>query len=141
MDTVSVSGTSYLDTAQLSFGTAYSYTVRAYSGKLLSGYDKNGLRYLPLATPSVKAIANSNAGIQLQWNRVAGAKQYVVYRKTAGTSWSKLAVVSDLSYLDQTAVSGTSYTYTLSASGDTGADTSGANRCRRPCLLEPGFRG
>lgn len=114
----SVSGTSYLDTAQLSFGTAYSYTVRAYSGKLLSGYDKNGLRYLPLATPSVKAIANSNAGIQLQWNRVAGAKQYVVYRKTAGTSWSKLAVVSDLSYLDQTAVSGTSYTYTLRAYAD-----------------------
>ncbi|MGM9593229.1 MAG: GH25 family lysozyme [Candidatus Onthomonas sp.] len=113
-----VSGTSYLDTAQLSFGTAYSYTVRAYSGKLLSSYEKPGVRYLPLDTPSVKTIANSSTGIQLQWNSVAGAKQYIVYRKTDGTSWSKLAVVSDLSYIDQSAVSGTAYTYTLRAYAD-----------------------
>lgn len=113
-----VSGTSYLDTAKLSFGTAYCYTVRAYSGNFLSSYDKTGLRYLPMETPSVTTISNSDNGIQLRWNSVAGAKQYIVYRKTAGTGWSRLTAVSGLSYIDTTAVSGTAYIYTLRAYAD-----------------------
>ncbi|MGM9538919.1 MAG: GH25 family lysozyme [Candidatus Onthomonas sp.] len=114
----SVSGTSYLDDSQLSSGVSYRYTVRAYSGNLLGDFDRNGLRYLHLDTPLAAAIINSSAGIQLRWDSVAGAKQYIIYRKTAGTGWSRLSIVDGLTYTDATAVSGTTYIYTLRASAD-----------------------
>ena len=66
-------------------------------------------------TPVLKAASNTTAGINVSWNRVDGAQKYYVYRKTSGTSWSRIAEVTSTSYVDKTAKSGSTYTYTVRA--------------------------
>lgn len=66
-------------------------------------------------TPVLKAASNTTAGINVSWNKVDGAQKYYVYRKTSGTSWSRIAEVTSTSYVDKTAKSGSTYTYTVRA--------------------------
>lgn len=66
-------------------------------------------------TPVLKAASNTTAGINVSWNKVDGAQKYYVYRKTSGTSWSRIAEVASTSYVDKTAKSGSTYTYTVRA--------------------------
>lgn len=66
-------------------------------------------------TPVLKAASNTTAGINVSWNKVDGAQKYYVYRKTSGTSWSRIAEVTSISYVDKTAKSGSTYTYTVRA--------------------------
>lgn len=66
-------------------------------------------------TPVLKAASNTTAGINVSWNKVGDAQKYYVYRKTSGTSWSRIAEVTSISYVDKTAKSGSTYTYTVRA--------------------------
>lgn len=66
-------------------------------------------------TPVLKAASNTTAGINVSWNKVGGAQKYYVYRKTSGTNWSRIAEVTSTSYVDKTAKSGSTYTYTVRA--------------------------
>lgn len=66
-------------------------------------------------TPVLKAASNTTAGINVSWNKVDGAQKYYVYRKTSGTSWRRIAEVTSISYVDKTAKSGSTYTYTVRA--------------------------
>lgn len=66
-------------------------------------------------TPVLKAASNTTSGINVSWNKVDGAQKYYVYRKTSGTSWSRIAEVTSISYVDKTAKSGSTYTYTVRA--------------------------
>lgn len=66
-------------------------------------------------TPVLKAASNTTAGINVSWNKVGDAQKYYVYRKTSGTSWSRIAEVTSTSYVDKTAKSGSTYTYTVRA--------------------------
>lgn len=110
-----VSDTRYLDSSQLSSGSAYAYTVRAWMGKQFSDYDRSGLSYLCLKIPTVTKISNISEGIQLTWGAVSGATEYTVYRRTAGTSWHVVGKAKAQRYTDTTAISGTTYIYTLRA--------------------------
>ena len=68
--------------------------------------------------PEVKAEAVSYNSIMLTWEPYENAKSYYVYRKVKGGSFKKIAWVqdlSDLSYTDKTAVTGTVYYYTVKA--------------------------
>ena len=112
---------SYTD-SKLSAGY-YTYTVRAYrtvSGEtVLSNYDKNGISasILP-STPKLVSASGSAKSVTVQWNTVAGADGYRVYRKTGTSgSWERLKDISDgkaKSYIDKTAAEGT-YIYTVRA--------------------------
>ena len=107
---------SYTDTTAIS-GTTYVYTVRAYSGSTMSGYDATGKSAKRLTQPTLSGTVNSKTGITAKWGKVTGASGYYVYRKTGNGNWQKVATVSNsnTSYLDKTVQSGTTYTYTVRA--------------------------
>lgn len=71
--------------------------------------------------PKVTAKSVSYNSIQISWESYEDAKSYYVYRKTAGKSFQRIAWVkdlTDLSYTDHTAVTGTTYYYTVKAASD-----------------------
>ncbi|MCD7843097.1 MAG: S8 family serine peptidase [Clostridiales bacterium] len=76
-----------------------------------------------LATPTLSSVSNTTSGVKVKWKAVTGAAQYRVCRKASGESkWTRIAVTTSTSYTDTTAVSGTTYKYTvrcLSADGST----------------------
>lgn len=120
----------YIDTTAQS-GTAYTYTVRAYRGSTLSKYDAAGVCVKYLSVPAMSSVGNGTAGVTVKWNKVTGASGYYVYRKSGSGSWKHIGTISDgskISFVDKTAASGTTYTYTVRAySGSTksGYDTAG----------------
>ena len=110
-----VTGTSYRDkTAENA--VVYSYRVRAKNGDVLSS-SKHFVEILRLAKPDV-TVSNVQTGVSLKWNQVEGAESYRVYRKVPGGSWKNLKTgLTELSYKDTTAKSGTTYQYAVRAYG------------------------
>ena len=105
-------------------GKKYSYTVQAYKnadGKEITGeYNENGVSAtkLPATVALKEAKNNEKDGIDISWNKVSNADGYRIYRKTSGSSWSRLSDISSntkITYTDKTAVSGTTYYYTVRA--------------------------
>lgn len=103
----------YTDKATKS-GTTYTYTVRAYKSKTNSSY-KTGLKIKHLASPEVTAKVYAKS-VKLSWDEVSGAKAYVIYRKTAGSSkWTKLTSTENISYKDTSVKKNTTYYYCVKA--------------------------
>lgn len=105
---------SYID-KDATTGTVNYYAVRAYIDNTWSSYDSYAINYL--ATPKVKkSYSDMGKGITLQWNAVAGAAKYRVYRATDdGKKWVLLGTVTGTSYTDKNVTLGKSYKYTLRA--------------------------
>lgn len=115
-----VKGTSYVDTSVIS-GTQYAYRLRSMDGNgniANAGYSTGKSRKY-VAVPAVSSIANTKKGVTVKWAKVAGAKQYQLYRKVKSdgqwSSWRKLALVSGASYVDKAVKGGTQYGYRLRA--------------------------
>ena len=93
---------------------------KALNGKIASS--NKAVSIVRLATPTVK-IANASTGVSVKWNKIAGAKNYRIYRSTYNTktkkwsSWTTLATVKNnvFSYTDKKVKSGTTYRYTVKA--------------------------
>lgn len=115
---------SYTDT-KVSSGTTYTYTIRALLSNGLSGYNSQA-SILYLKDPVVKGANACAGGIQVTWDKIAGAAGYRVYRRANGSTWQRVATVtggSITSYTDKQVSSGTTYTYTVRAcSGNTMSD-------------------
>ena len=110
------STTSYTDKSAKS-GTNYSYTVRAYNGSTMSDWH-NSKAVKRLSNPAVTSASKTSNGINVKWSKVTGATGYVVYRKTAKGSWSRIANIksgSTTRYTDTKASRGVTYTYTVRA--------------------------
>ena len=109
--------TYYVDNT-VSVGGTYKYTVRALNNKTQSAYvASNEIMYL--SAPTVK-IANSHKGVNVNWSRINGATNYVVYRAELvngkWTSWKSISKTGAVaSCVDTTAVSGATYKYTVRA--------------------------
>lgn len=71
------------------------------------------------ASPAATA-ANVADGIRISWTAVDGAVRYGVYRKTGAEEFSLVGSTGDLSFVDQTAVTGTKYFYKVHAYNDAG---------------------
>ena len=117
--TAKPAATSWVDTKAKS-GTYYRYTVRACSGSTKSSYKASNTT-LYLSKPDVKVI-NSSGGIKLSWQKIAGAKGYVIYRKDVvngnASGWKNLGATKNgttLSFTDKTVNSGSKYLYTVRA--------------------------
>ncbi len=116
-----VTGTSYTD-KNVKTGSVYTYTLRAYKGKILSAYNKSGWVGVILKTPTVK-IANASTGVKVSWSKVSGAAGYTVYSSQYDAStgkWSSwknrgTTKVTTTSWVDKKATSGTKYKYTVRA--------------------------
>ena len=111
----------HLDIKSLSSGTKYGYLVRAI-------YEKNGKTtlspyyacdlctvYTLCDAPTVKLLSSKQGKVNLFWKAVRGATKYIVYRKTAGTSWKTLKIVSSIKYCDNTVQTKCKYQYTVRA--------------------------
>lgn len=110
------STTSYTDKSAKS-GTNYSYTVRACNGSTMSDWH-NYKTVKRLSNPAVTSASKTSNGINVRWSKVTGATGYVVYRKTAKGSWSRIANIksgSTTSYIDTKASRGVTYIYTVRA--------------------------
>lgn len=106
--------TKFFEDTNVESGETYSYTVKAYNGTTESGCDYDGVSAMYLSIPKLKKIANATKGIKITWQKVKGANSYIIGRKTSSTGWTKIAEVEDVnSYIDTTAKSGTTYTYTV----------------------------
>lgn len=106
-------------------GVTYTYTARViiYHPDNLtlhsSAYDTKGKTITYLETPELSSATSTKSGVKLQWDKVAGATGYKVYRKTGNSGWGEaIATVkgnSTVTYLDKTAKKGVTYTYTVRA--------------------------
>ena len=98
-------------------GEYFRYTVIA-DGGYHSKFDTTGLYLMRLANPTLTSATSSSAGITVKWSAIKGTTGYYVYRKTANSNWVSVAAVggtNTTSYLDKSAVKGTTYTYTVRA--------------------------
>lgn len=112
-----VKGTSYVDETAKS-GKGYIYVVRASDGKTLSSYDANGINIVFVGAPEITKATSTKSGISLKWGKVANADGYIIYRKTAGGSYERVAKVkgnSTVSYKDSSAKKGVKYSYVVKA--------------------------
>lgn len=108
------SKTTYIDKTAKS-GTTYTYTVKAYKSNTNSSYNKTGLKINHLGSPEVD-LKEYSKSVKLSWDEIVGAKEYAVYRKTAGSSkWTKIATTSELSYKDTAVKRNTTYSYRVRA--------------------------
>ena len=104
------SGTSYTWTGAVS-GSFYAFTVRALNAagtSYVSGYDNTGKTITYVAAPVITTLKKVSGGIQIGWGTCAGAGSYRIFVKVNGGGWKKL-----------TDLSGTSYTWTGAAAGNT----------------------
>ncbi len=116
-----VTSTSYID-KNVKNNTTYKYTVRAANSTRTSGYYSDGWKTKFFSAPKLVSVASSSKGITFKWEKISGATQYYVYRKTGSGSFQRLALVSGnstVSYVDKTAQKGKTYTYTVRASNGT----------------------
>lgn len=109
----SVSGLSYTDTS-VKNGETRVYTVRALDSDddFISDYKREGWSNRYYSAPVIKSLTADVKGVKIKWNRAAGAEDYRVYRK-ATNGWTRLTQTSASEYIDTSAVSGKTYTYTL----------------------------
>ena len=82
--------------------------------------ESNVVRY---AAPVMKSLTNVSGGVKIQWEKVSGATEYRVFRKVGkkGT-WEKVGASKGTSLTDKKAASGTTYYYTVQATGKDRAD-------------------
>lgn len=104
--------TSYTD-AVVKAGKKYVYKVKAVNGKKVSPA-KKAKKITRMNMMLFSDIKNVTDGVKLTWSGRKGAAKYVLYRKTTG-SYKKIASTTAKSYTDKNVVSGTKYTYKLTA--------------------------
>lgn len=113
-----VTGNSYLDT-NVKAGVTYTYTIKAYGSKTLSGYNSYGWKALYLNTPKLVSALSYPSGITVKWQKVPVATWYAVFRKAEGEkSWTLIGKVtgnSKVTYIDKNVEQGVTYTYTVRA--------------------------
>ncbi len=96
--------------------TVYTYTVRAMDKKdnYVSGHD-DGTSSRFFSVPVMNAPANVYGGVKISWKHQNGVVCYKLYRKSDGSGWTPLGFTEEDSYIDDTAVSGNTYAYTVRA--------------------------
>jgi len=94
-------------------GKEYKFTVRAYAAGW-GCYDDAGVSIVFVKTPDHDALVNTTEGVKFSWKAVGDVSEYIVYRKGGDSkNYEVLDVVTETSYLDETAESGVKYTYTV----------------------------
>ena len=109
--------TTYTDTTAVE-GTSYVYAVRAYYKTVQSSFKSKTITYVKgLGIPQI-SLTSEATGVKISWNQIANAEGYRIFRKEAGGSYVGLTTVTSgttTSYIDTTAVEGTSYVYAVRA--------------------------
>lgn len=96
-------------------GIKYYYTARAKNGTFLSSYTASNL-FTVLSTPILTDAVNTDTGVRITWQAVAGAENYSIFRRTPSGAWENIGNSSATEYLDSSEnATKTSYLYTVRA--------------------------
>lgn len=119
-------------------GYTYYYKVRAVAADGTKGdYSTVVSRTCDCAAPVVKGGNNASTGkVTLTWDKVSGAKEYVVYRANySNGTYTKMFTTKNTSYTNTTANAGYTYYYKVKAiSYKTAyADSAMSNMVTRTC--------
>ena len=128
---------SYID-ASAKAGTEYAYTVVPVCDDIKGFYDTDGIRYKRLSKVTTESAENTADGVKITWKPVSKCTGYRVYRKTENGSYKRIATVKGATkycYTDETAKSGTKYTYKVVAYS--GSYISYYTEASRYCLDNP----
>ena len=92
----------------------YRYRIMAFDGEgqEIEGYTAEAANIF-FAPPEITALSGVSGGVRIEWNALAGAPRYRVFRKTGSSDWDDLAETIENAYVDTTAASGARYTYTV----------------------------
>lgn len=104
-----VKGKKYTD-KDVKSGESYTYCVKITDNKKIKSVRRS---IVYLAAPVMKKTGISNAGITLKWKKTECALSYTVYRKEKGKKAKYLGKTETESFFDNTAQTGTIYTYTV----------------------------
>ncbi len=111
---VDTTSTSYID-KDVSSGKNYTYTVRCINSsatKFTSGYDSKGTSATFVSAPEITNAEVTYNSITINWDKVAGAEKYRVYRK-GESGWSRLFDTTSTTFTDTNLYAETAYTYTV----------------------------
>ena len=133
----STDGTDCTDTSAKA-GYTYYYKVRAVAADGTKGdYSTVVYRTCDCAAPVVKGGNNASTGkVTLTWDKVSGAKEYVVYRANySNGTYTKMFTTKNTSYTNTSANAGYTYYYKVKAiSYKTAyADSAMSNMVTRTC--------
>ncbi len=112
-----VTRNSYTD-LNVKTGVKYTYTIKAYGSKTLSGYYSKGWPIVFLTAPKITSIQSKSNGVNLKWQKIKGADSYMVYRKLGDGGWQyvgKTTSGSKVTMVDKKAKKGYTYIYTVRA--------------------------
>lgn len=85
----------------------------ANNGSADVGSATNSVSTEMVDTPVLSDVINGTAGVTISWKSVSGAERYSIFRKTAKENWTSVGTSKSTSFVDKSAVSGTTYTYTV----------------------------
>ncbi|MBE5871887.1 MAG: hypothetical protein E7294_11595 [Lachnospiraceae bacterium] len=105
--------TNFADT-NVKGGKVYSYKVVATRGTL-NGADSKQITLKFVAQPKQAKVKKVPGGIKVVWKKTAGAKKYIIYRKTRTGNWKKIATTKKLNYMDKKAGKKKTYYYAVQA--------------------------
>ena len=117
LKTTSSDITTYLDT-EVSSGVTYEYAIKSVS---TDGTYESALSEVKsvvfLSKVATVKLAIAVDGVNVSWSKVAGAENYLVYRRIENGTWETIATVegTKTSYADKKAESGKTYLYTVRA--------------------------
>ena len=109
----------YIENVDANAFANWSGKIHCYSfdpiGKMTLPSTITKVFYDSVGTPAMDLIKSYETGVWFQWKAVSDAADYVVYRKEGSGSYVKIGTATGLKYIDKTAVSGKTYTYTVKA--------------------------
>ncbi|MBO5065783.1 MAG: hypothetical protein J6D06_06690 [Clostridia bacterium] len=128
---------SYSDSTAKSTDWQYTYTVKAFNGKYVSAYKYSGVDFDYIPAPTLSRAYSYENGMRIEWKSTnPNVTKYYVYRKD-GTSWKYLGAATNKFFIDTTAASNTTYTYTVKAVSDTNAGAYNATGITAKFLKAP----
>lgn len=106
---------SYVDKTATSPDWSYTYTVKAYHGKYYGAHNTTGVDFNYIAAPKITKVGPHQDGVQISWTTDdTDITKFYVYRKN-GSSWKLVGSTTAKTFVDKTAESNKTYTYTVKA--------------------------
>ena len=102
-------------------GIYYIYSIRAVNNTGYSEYDVNKRVTIQRVVAPHTYATNTPKGINVTWNKVAGANKYIVLRRLGtGSVWETICTTTGSSFLDENVTAGVYYLYSIRAVNNMG---------------------